>query len=85
MSTSKEPKQALFEQLAVMARALGSAARLELIDFLAQGQRSVEELVCRPSLLSALEFDGFGKIEVFLMHALCAPPQDPEPPLSGTG
>ena len=44
MSRSKEPKQALFEQLAVMARALGSAARLELIDFLAQGQRSVEEL-----------------------------------------
>jgi rhodanese-related sulfurtransferase/DNA-binding transcriptional ArsR family regulator len=44
MSSAPEPKQALFEQLAVIARALGSAARLELLDFLAQGERSVEEL-----------------------------------------
>jgi len=44
MSRSREPKQALFEQLAVIARALGSAARLELLDFLAQGERNVEEL-----------------------------------------
>ncbi|MGF1612356.1 MAG: ArsR/SmtB family transcription factor [Gammaproteobacteria bacterium] len=44
MSSSQEPKQALFEQLAVVARALSSAARLELIDFLAQGERNVEEL-----------------------------------------
>jgi rhodanese-related sulfurtransferase/DNA-binding transcriptional ArsR family regulator len=44
MSRSQEPKQALFEQLALIARALGSAARLELLDFLAQGQRNVEEL-----------------------------------------
>lgn len=44
MSSKREPKQALFEQLAVVARALGSAARLELLDFLAQGVRSVEEL-----------------------------------------
>jgi rhodanese-related sulfurtransferase/DNA-binding transcriptional ArsR family regulator len=44
MSRSKEPKQALFEQLAVVTRAMGSATRLELIDFLAQGQRNVEEL-----------------------------------------
>ena len=44
MSSTPEPKQALFEQLAVIARALGSAARLELLDFLAQGERSVEEL-----------------------------------------
>jgi rhodanese-related sulfurtransferase/predicted transcriptional regulator len=44
MSSKKEPKQALFEQLAVVARALGSAARLELLDFLAQGGRNVEEL-----------------------------------------
>ena len=36
MSRNLEPKQALFEQLAVIARALGSAARLELLDFLAQ-------------------------------------------------
>ena len=44
MSSSGEPKRALFEQLAVIARALGSAARLELLDFLAQGERNVEEL-----------------------------------------
>ena len=44
MSRSQQPKQALFEQLAVLARALGSAARLELLDFLAQGERNVEEL-----------------------------------------
>lgn len=34
----------MFEQLAQMARALGSAARLELLDFLAQGGRSVDDL-----------------------------------------
>ena len=44
MSRSQESKQALFEQLAVVARALGSAVRLELLDFLAQGERNVEEL-----------------------------------------
>ncbi len=44
MSSNREPKQALFEHLAVVARALGSAVRLELIDFLAQGERNVEEL-----------------------------------------
>ena len=44
MSRNQEPKQALFEQLAVVARALGSASRMELIDFLAQGERNVEEL-----------------------------------------
>ena len=44
MSSRQEPKQLLFEQLAVIARALGSAARLELLDFLAQGERNVEDL-----------------------------------------
>ena len=44
MSSNKGPKQALFEQLALIARALGNAARLELLDFLAQGERNVEEL-----------------------------------------
>lgn len=44
MSSSHKSKQALFEQLAVVARALGSAARLELIDLLAQGERNVEDL-----------------------------------------
>jgi rhodanese-related sulfurtransferase/predicted transcriptional regulator len=50
MSTSQGPKRALFEQLAVIARALGSAARLELLDFLAQGERNVEELAHAASL-----------------------------------
>ena len=40
----QEPKQALFAHLAVIARALGHGARLELLDFLAQGERSVEDL-----------------------------------------
>jgi len=44
MSSKPEPKQALFKQLALMARALGSASRLELLDYLAQGERSVENL-----------------------------------------
>ena len=50
MSSREKPKQALFEQLAVIARALGSAARLELLDFLAQGERNVEELAEAASL-----------------------------------
>jgi rhodanese-related sulfurtransferase len=44
MSSKQDAKQALFEQLAAIGRALGSAARLELLDFLAQGERTVEEL-----------------------------------------
>lgn len=43
-SPMQEPKQALFAHLAVVARALGHGARLELLDFLAQGERSVEDL-----------------------------------------
>lgn len=50
MSRSREPKQALFEQLAVVARALGSAARLEILDYLAQGERGVDELAQVASL-----------------------------------
>src|SRR6266851_462581 len=38
------PKQLAFEQFALVARALGSAHRLELLDLLAQGERSVERL-----------------------------------------
>ena len=47
---SSASKQALFEQLAVIARALGNAARLELLDFLAQGERNVEELASAAGL-----------------------------------
>ncbi len=37
-------KKDLFAQLAVIAKSLSNANRLELIDFLAQGERSVDEL-----------------------------------------
>lgn len=44
MSQPQGPKQALFEHLAVVARALAHGARLELLEYLAQGERSVEDL-----------------------------------------
>jgi rhodanese-related sulfurtransferase/DNA-binding transcriptional ArsR family regulator len=50
MSRKTGPKHALFEQLALVARALGSAARLELLDFLAQGERTVETLAALSGL-----------------------------------
>ncbi|VAX15663.1 Transcriptional regulator, ArsR family [hydrothermal vent metagenome] len=37
-------KQALFEQLARVGKAISSSNRLELLDFLAQGEKSVERL-----------------------------------------
>jgi rhodanese-related sulfurtransferase/DNA-binding HxlR family transcriptional regulator len=44
MSSSRQAKDALFEAIAVMGKAFASPRRLELIDLLAQGPRSVEEL-----------------------------------------
>ncbi len=44
MPLATSPKHALFDHLAVVARALGHGARLELLDYLAQGERSVEDL-----------------------------------------
>ncbi len=38
------PKKDLFQQLARIAAALGSAARLDLLEVLAQGERSVDQL-----------------------------------------
>ena len=40
----RNPKQALYEQFAQVAKALGNPQRLELIEHLAQGPRSVEAL-----------------------------------------
>ena len=40
----REAKDALFDGLAGVAKALGSGRRAELVDVLAQGERSVEEL-----------------------------------------
>jgi ArsR family transcriptional regulator len=44
------PKQAIFESLAEIAQALGHAHRLELLEHLGQGERSVEELAARAGL-----------------------------------
>ena len=38
------PKRAVFEQFAAIAKALGHPNRLELLESLAQGERSVERL-----------------------------------------
>ncbi|OQM75691.1 ArsR/SmtB family transcription factor [Manganibacter manganicus] len=40
----RNPKQALYEQFAAVAKALGNPQRLELIEHLAQGPRSVDAL-----------------------------------------
>ena len=47
------PKHALFEQLALVARSLGNPHRLELLEHLAQGERSVEALAERIGLTVA--------------------------------
>jgi rhodanese-related sulfurtransferase len=44
------PKQAIFASLAEVAQALGHAHRLELLEHLAQGERSVEGLAARVGL-----------------------------------
>lgn len=47
---SSNPKQALYAEFASVARALGNPHRLELLEQLAQGERSVEMLAKRTSL-----------------------------------
>lgn len=49
MST-RGPKQAVFAALAAIAQALGHAHRLELLEHLGQGERSVEDLAARAGL-----------------------------------
>jgi len=44
------PKQAIYSEFAAVARALGHAHRLELIEHLAQGERAVEPLAQRTGL-----------------------------------
>src|SRR6516225_5883953 len=51
--SSLGPKQRVFAGLAEVAQALGHAHRLELLEHLAQGERSVEELSARASLTFA--------------------------------
>jgi rhodanese-related sulfurtransferase len=48
--SSTGPKQAIFTSLAEVAQALGHAHRLELLEHIAQGERSVEELSARVNL-----------------------------------
>jgi rhodanese-related sulfurtransferase len=48
--SSVGPKQAIYANLAELAQALGHAHRLELLEHLAQGERSVEELAARAHL-----------------------------------
>jgi rhodanese-related sulfurtransferase/predicted transcriptional regulator len=42
--SSQNPKRTMFEHLAAVARSLGSVHRIELLELLAQTERSVEEL-----------------------------------------
>jgi rhodanese-related sulfurtransferase len=44
MATARVKRDALFEAIAVMGKAFASARRLELLDLLAQGSRTVEQL-----------------------------------------
>jgi rhodanese-related sulfurtransferase/DNA-binding transcriptional ArsR family regulator len=48
--SSKGPKQALFDQFALVAKTLGHPHRLELLEQLAQGERSVEEIATKTDL-----------------------------------
>ena len=48
--SSQGPKRALFAQFAAVAKTLGHAHRLELLEQLAQGERSVEVLAQRTGL-----------------------------------
>jgi rhodanese-related sulfurtransferase/predicted transcriptional regulator len=48
--SSTSPKHAIFEQFAAVARALGHADRLELLEHLGQSERSVESLAQRAGL-----------------------------------
>src|SRR5580700_2268348 len=47
---SQSPKMALFAQFAAVAKSLAHASRLELLEQLAQGERSVEVLAERTGL-----------------------------------
>ena len=51
--SSVGPKQHVYESLAKIAQALGHAHRLELLEHLGQGERSVEDLAARAGLTLA--------------------------------
>lgn len=49
-SPQTSPKQRLYAQFAVVAKALGQGNRLEILELLAQGERSVDDLARRAGL-----------------------------------
>jgi rhodanese-related sulfurtransferase/DNA-binding MarR family transcriptional regulator len=51
--SSLGPKQHVFASLAAIAQALGHAHRLEMLEHLAQGERSVEDLAARAGITLA--------------------------------
>ena len=51
--SSPGPKQILYDQFARVAKALGHGHRLEILELLAQGERSVEDLAERVGLSTA--------------------------------
>ena len=51
--SSLRPKQHVFSSLAAIAQALGHANRLEMLEHLAQGERSVEDLADRAGITLA--------------------------------
>ena len=51
--SSQNPKRAMFEHFAAVARGLGSAHRLELLELLAQTERGVDELAALSGLTIA--------------------------------
>jgi len=51
--SGKGPKQTVFAALAEIAKALGHAHRLELLEQLGQGEQSVEDLATRSDLTFA--------------------------------
>ena len=52
-TSSVSPKQRIYDSLAEIAQALGHAHRLELLEHLGQGERSVEDLATRSGLTVA--------------------------------
>ena len=50
MAKSSDPKTRLYEQLARVGTALASAGRLQILEFLAQGERSVDVLAAMTGL-----------------------------------
>ena len=69
--SDREAKNALFDAFAEVAKALGSGRRAEIVDVLAQGERSVDEL--------AGEIDQSVANTSHHLHALTRGPAD-EPP-----